>query len=369
MLRNSLPWVATVAAALATACSPYDYSDEVKAISAGVDQLSVSIAGAYSGLESDRNAQRQRLMIENRAQLVLPDRCNRMLKPLPKPNQSQEKKDGEAEPPEPVLTPAQKAARAPCVVERRQPSDHSPPPIQPDPNAPPPPAAEEEARKNVLKAAAILKGYANGLAAVTNAKDRAEYEASVAKLSSAVQEMAKFADPFVPGISAVAPAVVNVFGWLVGVALDQQRYATLKEVVNRVNTPLKQDDPTTRPIAVVTDTIGLAYEDVTGERLRVLNKEADILVYPLGRTITTEAAYRRRLTEVNALTDSIEALRKSGYAGNGLADAHAKLVKAVNEGGVNIADLQKAVEEFVKQVSALKEAIDASAKPAAKKGE
>jgi len=360
-MKRVLSAVGLVLAA-ATSCSPYNYGDEIKAISKSVDGLSTSLTGAYTGLSADYTARVQRYMIEDKSVLKLSSNCRFRVEPLPQ-DRSKEKKEASDDPP--ALSPEEKANQAPCVVERGTTGG-----LPRRPAGPPPAMQDEKTRDKALRAMAALKGYAQGLAAVTNAQDKADYQAAVTKLSASVQAISKLADAAVPGISAIAPAVVNIFGWVVGTSLDQQRFATLKQVVNAVDKPLPESAKTDKPIRIVANFVGLAFDDVTGARLRLLNDEADTLVYPLGRTITGEDAYRQRLTEVNTLVGSIEGLRRSSFAWQGLSEAHDKLVKAVNEGGVNIADLQKAVGEFVEQVEALKTAIDASSKPvaASKKG-
>jgi hypothetical protein len=62
---------------------------------------------------------------------------------------------------------------------------------------------------------------------------------TVTQLSGAVGNLAQFADAAAPGASVVAPAAVNLAGWVVGTALDQDRYDSLKKAVNAVSVPMR----------------------------------------------------------------------------------------------------------------------------------
>ena len=338
----------------AVACSPYNYGTEISTLSKSVDQLSISLSGSYAGLATDYRLRTQRYFIEDKVKLELSDNCRHPVEPLPK---SKDQKSDEEESLLPKLDEKQRTNQAPCVLVEGDKNE-----IPRRAKAPPAAMTDEEQRAKALRAMAALNAYAKGLAAVTNAQDKAEYDASVTKLSAAVQSIAKLAEPALPGVSTIAAAGVNLIGWLVGVSLDQQRFATLKEAVNAVDKPVPGSTKG-KPIYLVANYTGLAFDAVSGDRLRLLNDEVQTLIHPLGRTIIAENAYRQRLSEVNPMVDAIEAIRRSGFAWQSLPNAHDKLVKAVNEGGANLADLQKALGEFTAKVEALKNAVDAANKP------
>lgn len=345
-----------VLAAAVAACSPYNYGDEVKAISKSVDQLSAGLTGATSGLTADYNANLQSHWARTHQPIRLRTNCLDPVQDLPKTKEFREAEEAGRPPP---LDEEQKENQAPCTLIE---GAITQPPVRS--KEPPPVMTNEEGRARALRSMALLKAYAQGLAAVTNAEDRASYNAAVGKLSSAVESIAKLAP--VPGAGAIAAAGVNLFGWLIGTSLDQQRFATLKEAVNKVGRP-PADDPDGRPpIAVVANSINVYFAAVNEARLGLLNQDVRASLYPLSdpKKPFSEEAYRRRLAEVNPKVDAIEALRRTTFAWRGLANAHEKLVKAVNEGGVNIGDLQEAIGEFIDKVEAARKAIDTAAKAA-----
>src|SRR5262249_52327611 len=130
------------------------------------------------------------------------------------------------------------------------------------------PTRLENTRTEVIAKITVLTNYTKALAAVTNAADRTAFDGAVSQLSTAVDGFAKYA----PGIGAAAPAAINVLGWLVGTALDEQRFETLKRAVNTVNRPLPNGR---KPLVVVADFVGDDLSALAIERQTGLLKEAD----------------------------------------------------------------------------------------------
>jgi len=183
----------------------------------------------------------------------------------------------------------------------------------------------------------------------------------VAQLSGAVGGLAKFADPIAPGVSTVAPAAVNLIGWLVGTALDQQRFDSLKAAVNSVNTPLPNGE---KPIHSVTKTLSIGLETLSSARRQVLYEEANVLVSRLGPSLN-DAGYRQRLSDAQAEIALLDGLRQADPAGTAeaLEKAHDALVAAVNNPSQNYANLLKAVSDFTDKATALQIAFAATATP------
>jgi hypothetical protein len=308
-----------------SACSPYDYGKEVGAISNGVDQLSSATTSGYASLNADRAAVEQRLLIEDRANVGLTPSCG-------------------------VAVSNDPASKPPCgLVRLAQPISA---PTRPAPDA----ADDPEQSASVEKKLEVLTDYVHALSAVTNAADRA-----VSQLSGAVKGFAAFA----PGIGQAAPAAVDLLGWLVGTALDQQRFATLRHNVLLVETPVKEGDEP--PIHVVAETVGVALETIGFERRKVLYQEAGILVWRLGPGLT-EDAYRQRLTEMSALVGTLEGLRRNSPAAavKALETAHQSLAVALQNPKPDMLALVKAIGELKSKVDALKNAMAASGQPTSK---
>jgi hypothetical protein len=284
----------------------------------------------YSSLAADRLAQEQRLMIEDRARVSLSPSCA-------------------------ALVASDSLSKAPCTLQRiARPLEAPGRPVPDDTDNP-------EQRASAEKVLEVLTDYSHALAAVTNAADRATYDAAVSQLADAVKSFSTF----VPGIGQAAPAAISLLGWIGGTALDQQRFDSLRNAVLRVETPVKEGDKP--PIFVAGETVGIALEWVSGARRKVLYQEADILSWRLGPSLT-EDAYRQRVTEVNALVGTLEGLRRNSPSASvtALENAHSALAAALRDPKPDVQALVKAVGELKTRVDALKSAMAASGQPTSK---
>lgn len=315
-------------------CSSYGFSKEVASISDGVNKVSDALFAGYDNLAADRAQRVQTTILDTRPRVMTAVSCDQVLPPP--------------------------GGFSPCALFVFG---------TPEPSL----SDAEKTRAATTKYIKHLKDYANALAAVTNAADRSAYDAAVAQLSGAIGGLAQAANPVAPGIGAVAPAAVNLLGWLFGTALDQQRYESLRRAVTAVGMPLADDtnrDPNS-PIRVVTRAFGKGLQMLRIARLEVLQNETAALVRGLNTRSYNEEAYRRRLTEAQTTLAVLDALRRSDPVGTtaDLADAHDKLVLAVNDPGRNYASLMKAVGDFYEKASALQAAMAAMSKsPASPKG-
>jgi hypothetical protein len=157
------------------ACSPYDFSKEVSGFSTGVDQLSNGFTSGYAALAADRAALVQLDLTGTRAKVVMATSC--------------------------LAIPSKSAQNElPCALFR---SGDTPPAL----------TKIDQARDKTTAYLKVLTNYAQALVAVTNAADRAAYNAAVAQLSAAVGTLAKDVGPQGAAASTVAPAAVNVIGW------------------------------------------------------------------------------------------------------------------------------------------------------------
>lgn len=320
-------------ATLLASCSPYSYSKEIAKVSDNVNKLSDAFTSGLDNIASDRIANTQISIIDGRTsgkQILISPNCERS---------------------------SAKAGEDPCTLYL-------------DGTTPPTLTPAEKDRAKAMEAIKVLKDYANALAAVTNAGDRTAYDAAVGNLAAAVGTLTAAANLALPGSSAALSAAVNVFGWLVGTALDEQRYDTLKKAVTKVNQPVKEDDPRSA-IRIVTGTLGSGLLAIKGARMELLGNEVDALVAGLNKGGLSEDAYRKRLIEAQAALAVIDGLRKSDPSGaaRDLAEAHEKLAKAIADPDKNRAAFLKAVGDFGEKVGTLEAALKASSPGAsAKKG-
>jgi hypothetical protein len=316
-----LAWILPVGLA---ACSPYNFSKEIGAISSGVDQLSNGFTSGYTAPAADRTALAQLDLTGPRARVAMASSC---LVPVSKSSQNQ----------------------IPCALYR---SGGTPPAL----------SGIEQLRDKTVVMLAALKDYAQALVAVTNAADRTAYNAAVAQLSSTVGSLAKQAGPQGAAASTVAPAAVNLIGWMVGTALDQQRFDSLQAGVIAASTPLPSGEI---PINYVARTAGAGLFALSEARQEALISEVKVLIQPLGPSLT-DATYRQGLSAAEAVVTVLDGLRQTDptAAAAGLAKAHEALVAAVNDPTQNYPSLLKAVGDFANQAAALHIALAAT--PAAK---
>jgi hypothetical protein len=304
-----------------TGCSPYNFSNEVGAISTGVDQLSSGFTSGYTQLAADRAALVQLDLTGTRAKVAMATGC---------------------------LDIPSSQNQSPCALYPL----NGTPPVQ---------SGIEQERDRTTAFLAVLENYAHALVAVTNAADRTAYNAAVAQLASAVGSLAKDAGPQGAAASTVAPAAVNLIGWLVGTALDQQRFDSLKAGVTAASTPLSNG---TIPINYVATEAGAGLFALSLERRKVLVAEANILNARLGPSLT-EAAYRQGLSDSQAVVTVLDGLRRADptAAAAALVKAHEALVAAVNDPNRNYPSLLKAVSDFTDQASTLHTALTATPAP------
>lgn len=319
----------------AAACSPYSFSSEVASMSNGVDKMAESFSSGYDGLANDlATTKRVEMAVKRQAILVAPT-CD-----------------------DEINAPRNDAAVCGLYIAG------TPAPALTD---------LQLTQAQMMQSVRLLKKYANALAAVTNAADRTAYDTAVGQLSGAVGTMAAAVAPAAP-VAMIAPAAINAMGWVFGTALDQQRFDSLRTAVNHVGKPLPTEanpNPNS-PIRVVTGRLGKGLSTLTDARIRALSREAGLLAAGLSSRPLSDEAYRKQLAEAWAAAATADALQRSNPRGAAadLADAHDKLVEAVNDPGRSYGSLLKAVGEFGEKISAVHAAMTAANSPSttSKKG-
>jgi hypothetical protein len=306
------------------ACSPYSFSNEVAGFSRGVDDLSSGFTEGFAALAADRASKTQLDLIVSRAEVKRTSSC---------------------------LTPDPNSIPCELYTGKTEPTL----------------SEVEGLRVRTMSAVTVLRGYAHALVAVTNAADRAAYDAAVTQLSGSVGELAKNADAAAPGASIVAPAAVNLAGWVVGTALDQQRFESLKAGVNAVGTAPPGGKS---PIAKVAQALGAGLLALSQERQTVLIAEAGILQRRLKPSLS-DSEYGQGLSDTQAVLNVLDGVRQADptAAANALVDAHDELLAAVNDPKRSYASLLQAVGDFADRAAALQAALAAAAEiEKAKKG-
>ncbi len=306
---KTLHWLLLASVA---ACSPYQYSTEVKGISTGVDKLADAVTSGFANLAADREAVRQQSLMDKRARIAMVRDC---------------------------AVPAA-AAKHRCMLL----TDPETPP------APAPVANEEPRAKDALK---VLTGYAHGLAAVTNAADRTAYDDASKRLETSAGKLAKFGEPAAPGIGTVTPVLVNGLTWVLGAALDQDRFNTLSHAVNYAREPVK----------TAGKALKLGLLAIETDRIQTLHTGVEKLAEPLGRGMAP-AVYKERFLQAEAMRARLDALRhaNAGGAADALIEAHESLVKAVNDPRAKLDDLMEAIGDFATKASAAQTALAAPPK-------
>ena len=317
--------------AILTNCSPYNYSKEVGDFDKSVTGLTTSVTSGQQALAQDAANSRRRDLIYSQRAVTFPPSCS-----------PGTRRAGNDEPPCSVYS----VGGTPSPAE---------------------PAPIPERLSDTLVA---LKGYTSGLAAVTKASDRAELDVEVGKLSKSIAGLISA----VPGTGTVAAPVVsaaiNVFGWLVGTAFDQQRFGTLKNAVNLVDRPAGPTDE--KPMVVIAGLLDVSIAGIVAKRRNQLFADAAVVRAKIGPGIGEET-YRTRLADLESILAKLEELRRSdpSAAAQGLATTHKALVDAVNHPRLDMEALVKALGDFKDKVATLQTALEAASTPATsnKKGE
>lgn len=330
-------WLLTACLCLLSACSPYNYGKEIAEFSKDIDKVSAGYKGGYDGLRADRAALSRQILLIDRPHLRLATSCRFSAEEL------QEMGDKNAPC---TLVPAPQPVR---VIRH---NGDLPLVIRPD-------AARDEADRNrraeLAKVVDTITDYARALAAVTNAEDRAAYDKSIAQLADSVEKIGAF----VPnGIGTLAPVAINLLGWMVGTALDQQRFDALKGAVVKVGT---KDARGVKPIGAVQEALSAGIRTLSLTRRQVVREQAVLLAQDLGPRLSPQA-YAQRLDEVQALVTLLEGLRQveTGEFGKDLEKAHDALVAAVTDPRTQVSSFLAALSAFKDKATALKDALSAT---------
>lgn len=333
---------ATAMASVVTACSPYDFSTPVNSLDAKAKALDSAVSAGHQQLASDVSAAYQRSLIAHRATVVVAG-CDKVYEPDLKVPTDADAKVPVSSKPDTTVSPL---PRQPCGV-------YFPVDLKNNPFQDPAPIVPIFAE--AMKA---LTDYTAGLAAVTSAKDRADYDSAVSELADTVSGLVSNAGGQGALAAAAIKAGINLLGWMVGTALDIQRFNALKAAVNAMNEPEKEG----KPFNVVVMSIAQQVNRLADRRRRLLEKDITALKASLGPQIGEET-YRLRLADINSMAAVVDALNQASAidAANGLMLAHLQLVLAVNSPKPNVQTLANTLKALGEKVSALQTALGTAA--------
>jgi hypothetical protein len=321
-------------------CSPYLYQKEVGSFSSSVVAVSNGVTQGLDNLDQDQVAADLAQVLGARAGVNLSPGC------------------GSEGPNEPC------GLMVPKKVPDASPVDKFPHP-------------------QLLKVLAALKGYADGLAAVTNAQDRKDYDAAASQLASSVAGLGTAlaaADPRAAAAGPALSAVVTLTTWTIGVGLDAARYDTLRSAINAVGTPsIDLEGQKASPIQVVADkAITPALTAVKSARItlifRQLNARQDRINLDLkaagAAPVSSERdRYDTSVTDLASLVATLNAIRGVDPApvGKSLVKAHDDLQQAVNDKSRQFQSLVSSIADFADKAAAVEKAFaKKSTTPAAK---
>jgi hypothetical protein len=143
---------------------------------------------------------------------------------------------------------------------------------------------------------------------------------------------------------------VNAGGFLVGTALDQQRFEALKAGVTAAGTPPGGSSS----IGKVAQTLGAGLFALSEARQAELVPEAQLLTGRLDSSLSA-SDYRQALSDAQSVVATLDGLRRSDptAVAKALVDTHDALLAAVNDPRKSSASLVQAVGKFADQAAAL----------------
>ncbi len=250
--RSAPCWPGLLILLEVAACSPYNFSPEVMIFSSDVDQVSQGFSTTYAALATDRTERFQTELIDGRAAIVSSKSC------------------------EVAVSPDVSGSEAPCQLYRQGGAASQPSDVE----------VALKRTKDTLQPA--LQNYTHALAAVTNAADRAAYDAAVGQLASALCGITKAAGPTGAAACQGVTAGVDIIGWLIGQRLDNQRFDSLKAAVNAVGSA---PEGRNSAMKIITDALGKGLRDARDKRLSTAERGAG-----LRENAARANAERRRLS-------------------------------------------------------------------------
>jgi hypothetical protein len=314
--------------------SPYQFSNEISSFSTGVNNVSSAYTAGYSNLTNDRHTLQTLTFDDMSAKLILADSC----------------------------IPGRSKAASPCDFYRQG---------DPQPSLSDPDLIKLAAdRPKTLEYIKVLTDYAHALQAVTNAADRAAFNSAASRLNASVTALAKNAGPQGAAASAAFSAAFNIFAFVVGQALDQQRFDTLKQGVNLAAGTGQLDSRGKWscgrglfcPVRIVGLFIGTQLDALSQKRQSVLYDTAKALSKPLGPGYKNYTVREASAEQTLGVKNQLEQTNPASQVTTALIEAHDKLRNAINDPEQDFSNFATAAGQFVSLAEALKTALTTPAK-------
>jgi hypothetical protein len=238
----------------------------------------------------------------------------------------------------------------------------------PDPDLPAKFADLKAPERKMVAVLKTLKAYADGLAAVTKAQDRKDYDAAASQLASSVAALGTALAAGNPQAAAAGPAlsaVVTFATWTIGEGLDAARYDTLKSAINAVGTSSADLKGQSAIQVVANSAITPALVAVRSARIDLLFRQLNARQDRINRDLSaTDAAhvsldrYDTPLTDLASLVATLNAIRAVDpkAVGESLVKAHDELRKAVNDKSRQFQSLVSSIADFADKAAAVEKA-------------
>jgi hypothetical protein len=325
-MKRSLA-LSVAAVALSACASPYTYQKEITSFSSSATTVSAAVTQGLADIDQDQGAADLAVVVAGRTGIDFSPNCGS----------------------------ANTVSPGPCrLLAHGAPAGHL--------------VSAEFPEQRLRQDLGVLKAYGEGLAAITNAQDRKDYDAAASQLSSSIGALASTLAATGPAGAAAAtalPALVKFTTWTIGESLDQARFDTLKSALNAVGTPA----PGAResPIQIfAAEVIAKGLTAIQSARIellyRELNARADRINTDLARVGPTRFSVERYDTPVTELEpllatlNSVRAVDPAAVAAS-LVKAHDELVKAVNDPKTQYASLVTSINDFAENADALAKAL------------
>jgi hypothetical protein len=311
-------------------CSPYLYEKEVGSFSSSVSDVWSAVTQGLDNLDQDQSAADLAEVVSARAGLNLSTGCG-----SEDPNQ---------------------ACRL-MVVPKTVPDTSAADMFSP-------------VKPQLLKVLGALKGYADGLAAVTNAQDRQDYDAAASQLSSSVAGLGTALGAAGPGGAAAGPAlsaVTALVTWTIGEGLDNARYDTLKSAINAVGSrSIDVEGQKISAIQVIANNaITPELSAVRSARIMLLFRQLDARANRINSDLAAATSARVSLDRYDtplmvlaSLVATLNAIKgvDPEAVGRSLVEAHDELQKAVNDKSRQFQNLVSSLADFADKAAAVQKA-------------
>ena len=290
-------------------CSPYLYKDEVGSFNAGVGQLNSAYSDGLEALTNDRAQKSKWSWITVRSALAPTEGCVLDVADAPK-------------------------STIPCELHAVN---------QPVPS----PSQTAEQIRQAKAVFDSLENYSAGLSSITNAADRAAFDAAQEKFKVALQNIADLANKNDAAVKQKLGAIANVFADISGIYLDDRRFEALKSGTEAANPAIK----------VLGMVAGKSLDALRYDRGRQVYDTINLMSANIGPSMDP-SSYGTRVDLLQGKVSVLERLRNSDplRASKEMVEAHEKLVAALGEKDRQAKAIFIEIQKFLNDSSAVRNA-------------